>query len=133
MKVAEQNLAEKVKPLIQYKVTATVYNPKKNQTDGDPCTGANNTNICKMNAEGTQTIAVAKGMLKDFPKGSTVLVESNNPKYNFCAKVEDVFNARYDNQKKIDVYVANEKDNQSYTKGGNVAIISNKTENCITN
>lgn len=83
------------------KVTATVYNPTREQCDSDPLITADNSKIClkTLNSGNLRWIAVSRDLKKHYKYGSKVYLESkSNPKINGVWIVHDTMHPRYKNR-----------------------------------
>lgn len=86
------------------KVTATVYNPVKSQTDDSPLITADNSkiNLEKLNSGELKWIAVSRDLLSYVDYGSKVHIRSKkDPKINGVYIVKDRLNSRF--TKRIDI------------------------------
>lgn len=83
------------------KVTATIYNPTREQCDSDPLVTADNSKIClkTLNSGNLRWIAVSRDLKKHYKYGSKVYLESkSNPKINGVWEVHDIMHPRYKNR-----------------------------------
>lgn len=90
-------------------VTATVYNPVKEQTDDSPLATADGSKIDlkKLKKKRIKWIAVSRDLLKDYEYGAKVKITSEYPSINGTYEVHDTMNKRFSNR--IDILSA-EKD-----------------------
>lgn len=80
-----------------HQVLATKYNPTKAQCDSDPFVTADLSKInkSKLKSHKLKWIAVSRDLLPEYPYGSTVKIESSNPKLNGYWKVHDTMHSRH--------------------------------------
>jgi|TARA_Y100000310_G_scaffold109308_1_gene107728 hypothetical protein len=78
----------------EFTITVTSYNPEVGQTDGSPCIGASNKDICAVARGGAKIMALSRDLVgrakwKPFRYGDYVLLEHENPKCSGVFRVED--------------------------------------------
>lgn len=99
-----------------YNITVTAYNPEPGQTDGSPCIGAANVDLCELSKSGKRVMALSQDLVgrdasKPFHYGDRVQMTSNIEQCNGVFFVYDTMNVRFKNYG--DLFFLNKKDNTS--------------------
>lgn len=80
-----------------HQVLATKYTPTEAQCDSDPFVTADLSKInkSKLKSHKLKWIAVSRDLLPEYPYGSTIKIESSNPKLNGYWEVHDTMHSRH--------------------------------------